>query len=89
MALRKLEPDYERVEELALRIKTLTEATALRSWFLNERENTEIAAARQEIEDMGLCVTVKRNIIPNSEDPTRFNVEAEVDVGIPKNTTLH
>ena len=86
MALSKLELDEERVEQIAGRMKEVMETTWLRDRSLNDAEAKEFKALRAEIEGMGLHVSWKVRI--NITDLSNPKVEAEIDVWIPKNTTI-
>ena len=86
MALSKLELNEERVEEIAQRMKDIIETTWLRDPNLNDAEVAEFRALRREIENMGMHVNYKTNL--NLDDPSNPNVEADIIVWIPKNTTI-
>ena len=87
MALSELEPDVNRVEIAALRMKEIIETTWLRDPVLNEVEIVEFNRLKAEIENMGLYVNWKvRFKIDDLGDP---KIEADVNVLIPKNTTIH
>ncbi|OGM99190.1 MAG: hypothetical protein A2915_00240 [Candidatus Yanofskybacteria bacterium RIFCSPLOWO2_01_FULL_41_34] len=87
MALSELEPDVNRVEIAALRMKEIIETTWLRDPVLNEVEIVEFNRLKAEIENVGLYVNWEvRFKIDDSGDP---KIEADVNVLIPKNTTIH
>lgn len=86
MALSKLEPNEERVEEIAERMKEIIETTWLRDPKLNDESAAEYLALKKEIEDMGMYVSQKTQL--NIDDPSNPKLEAEIDVWIPKNTTI-
>lgn len=86
MALSKLEPDEERVEKVSRRMKEIIETTWLRDPKLNDAEAEEFKLLHKEIEDMGLHVTWKTQL--NLDNPTSPKLEAEINVWIPKNTTI-
>ncbi len=86
MALSKLEPDAERVEEIAQRMKEIIETTWLRDSKLNDETAAEYQALRKEIEDMGLHVTWKTQL--NLNDLSNPKLDAEVTAWVPKNTTI-
>ncbi len=86
MALSKLEPDKERVEKIARRMKNIIETTWLRDPSLNNETSTEFKALRKEIEDMGMHVSYETKLI--LIDPSNPRLEAEITIWIPKNTTI-
>lgn len=88
MALSRLEPDRDRVEELVTRLKALIELTFLRDPVLNELEFLEINRIREELGEIGLTVTWKIGVEINAENPINSRVVAEVTAWIPKNQTL-
>ena len=85
MALEKISPDSEKVQKLALRIKELIETTWLRDSQLNNASNEEIAKIRVELESMGLTVRYSVQIVFEPD----IAITADVEVFIPKNTTIH
>ena len=87
MALSKLEPDKERVEEIAQRMKEIIETTWLRDPVLNDVEATEFNRLKKELEEMGLFVNWETRLVV--DDPSNPKLEAEINVLIPKNTTMH
>lgn len=84
MALQKLEPDRERVEAIAYRMKEIIETTWSRDPSLNERERIEYNGLVEELTGMGLHASYDIRV-----DPISFKVKAEVTVLIPKNITIH
>lgn len=86
MALSKLEPDEERVEEIAQRIKEIIETTWLRDPKLNDAEAAEFRALRTEIENMGMHVGHETRL--NLNDLSTPKLEADITIWIPKNTTI-
>lgn len=86
MALSKLEPDEERVEEIAQRMKDIIETTWLRDPSLNDAEATEFKALRKEIDEMGMHMSHETKL--NLDDPSNPKLEADVTIWIPKNTTI-
>lgn len=86
MALLKIEPDEERVEEIATRMKEIIETTWARDPRLNDAEAEEFRALKKEIEAMGLHVTWKASV--GMDDASNPKVEAEIEVWIPKITTI-
>lgn len=89
MALSKLEPDAEKVEEVVERMREIIETTWLRDPKLNKSEREEFAELKKEIEDMGLTVTWKTDLVLDRVSPQGYRLEVEVSVWKPKNTTLH
>ncbi len=87
MALSKLEPDAERVEEIALRMKEIIETTWLRDPGLNNETAAEYKALKKEIEDMGMHVSRETKL--NFADLSNPKIEADITVWIPKNTMIH
>ncbi len=87
MALSKLEPDEERVQKLAERLKEIIETTWLKDPKLNDGPIKEFKAIKKEIEDMGLYVSWTTRI--NLDDPSNPKLEADITVWIPQNTTIH
>ena len=88
MALSKLTPDMERVEEVAARMKSIIETTWLRGPNLNNDTATEFDRLREELENMGLTVTWKTQLLFDEKSPSGVKLQADVDVWIPKNTTI-
>lgn len=88
MALLKLSPDHERVEEAAARMKEIIETTWLRDPCLNDDVAVEFSGLKAELEGMGLTVTWKTSILFDETSPSGVKLQAEVDVWIPKNTTI-
>ncbi len=86
MALSKLEPDAERVEEIARRMKEIIETTWLRDPNLNDESAAEFQALREELGNMGLHVTHQASM--SLADPSNPRIEAEINIWIPKNTTI-
>lgn len=86
MALSKIEPDAERVEEIVLRMKEIIETTWLKDPKLNDDTAVELQALRKEIEDMGLYVNWETRL--DLKDPSNPKLNAEINVWIPKNTTV-
>ncbi len=87
MALSKLEPDKERVMNIALRMREIIETTWLRDPVLNEVEGEEFKRLEKEIQNMGLCVSWETRL--NLDNPSSPKLEADINVLIPKNTTMH
>ena len=87
MALSKLEPDVEMVQEMAHRMKEIIETTWLRDPKLNDESAKEFKALKKEIEDMGLYVTWETKL--NLDELSNPKLEAEINVLIPKNTIIH
>ena len=86
MALSKMEPNRERVGVVARRMKKIIEMTWLRDPVLNDVEAEEFKRLRTEIENMGLYVSWETKL--NLDDPSNPKLEAEVNIWIPKNTTI-
>ena len=86
MALSKLEPVEERVEEIVRRMKEIIETTWLRDPKLNDATAEEFEALRKEIEDMGLHVSHETKL--NLNNPANPRLEADINVWIPKNITI-
>ena len=86
MALSKLELNAERVEEIAQQMKEIIETTWLRDPKLNSETVKEFQELKEKIENMGLYVTWETRL--NLNDPSNPKLEAEVNVLIPKNTTI-
>ncbi|OGN01066.1 MAG: hypothetical protein A3I26_02335 [Candidatus Yanofskybacteria bacterium RIFCSPLOWO2_02_FULL_43_10] len=86
MALSKLEPDKDRVEEIAQRMKEIIETTWLRDPNLNKETAEEYQLLRKEIEDMGMHVEHETKL--NLEDSSGPKLEAEITIWIPKNITI-
>ncbi len=86
MALSKLEPDEERVEVIARRMKEIIETTWLRDPKFNDAEVKEFKALRKEIEEMGMHMSYETRL--NLDDPSDPKLEADVTIWIPKNTTI-
>ena len=68
-------------------MKEIIETPWLRDPVLNSLEKEEFRRIRREIEDMGLYVTWET--APDLDDPEHPKLHAEINVLIPKNTTLH
>ncbi len=86
MALSKLEPNEERIEEIAERMKEIIETTWLRDPKLNDESAKEYLALKKEIEDMGLYVGHETKL--NIADLSNPKIEADITVWVPKNTTI-
>ncbi len=86
MALSKLELNAERVEEIAQQMKEIIETTWLRDPKLNSETVKEFQELKKKIENMGLCVAWKTRL--NLNNPSNPKLEAEINVLIPKNTTI-
>lgn len=82
MALSKLEPDTQRVQEIAQRMKEIIEKTWLRDPNLNNKEAAEYQALKNEIEAMGMHVSLETKL--SLEDPLNPKVEADITIWIPK-----
>ncbi len=89
MALSKISPDPERVEKAAARMKEIIETTWLRDPNLNDDVAVEFNGLKSELEGMGLTVTWHTSLLFDKASPLETKVEADVDVWIPKNTTIH
>ena len=89
MALSKLSPDPERVEEVSAMMKEIIETTWLRDPNLNNDTAVEFNRLKEELEGMGLTVTWHTNLLFDEKSPSGVKLQADVDVWIPKNTTVH
>ena len=87
MALSKLEPNAERVDKIARRMKEIIEATWLRDPELNGPETEEFKRLREEIENMGLFVHWEARF--NLDDPENPRIETDINVWMSRNTTIH
>ncbi len=88
MALSKLEPDQERAEELVHEMKRILDATMIRDPKLNTKEHEQVKAMRQELEAMGLTITIKYNLVLDPSNPFQFKVDTVVNLFIPRNLTI-
>ena len=89
MALSKLKVDEEKLEkiiEILRKMKKIIETTWLRDPKSNVAEAEEFQALRKEIEDMGMYVSYKTEII--LDDPLNLKLHAEVNAWKPKNITI-
>lgn len=89
MVLSKLSPDPDKVEELATRMKEIIETTWLRDPGLNKDSAAEFQNIKMEIEEMGLTVRWETQLVFDQSSPLGFKLKADVNVWIPKNTTIH
>lgn len=89
MALSKISPDPEKVEEAAARLKEIIETTWLRDPKLNDDVVVEFNRLKEELEGMGLTVTWNTNLLFDGASPSGVKLQADVDVWIPKSTTIH
>lgn len=87
MALSKLEPDKERVEEIVRRMKEIIETTWLKDPKLNDETNKELNTLRTEISGMGLYVNYETRL--DVDDIFNPKLKVEINVWIPRNTTIH
>jgi len=89
VALSKISPDPERVKELATRMKEIIETR----WLMDPSSNHEVAdefrRLKEELEGMGLTVTLDITLMFDEASPLGMKIKADVDVWIPKNTTIH
>ena len=88
MVLSKLSPDPEKAEELAYELKKILDAIMLRNPDLNSRELEKARQIRTELEEMGFHVTLNYRLELDPENPLNSKVDTEVNLWIPKNTTI-
>jgi len=89
VALSKISPDPERVEKAAARMKEIIETTWLKDPNLNDDVAVEFNRLKGELEGMGLTVTWNTNLLFDEASPLGMKIKADVDVWIPKSTTIH
>lgn len=88
MALSKISPDPERVEELSARMKEIIETTWLRDPNLNDNEATEFNRLKAELENMGLTVMWNTHLLFDKTSPLGIKLQADVNVWIPRYSTI-
>ena len=88
MELLKFEPDEDRVEFLVTRMRELIELSGLRDPGLNSKEAEEIRAIRKELDEMGLYVMITYRPNFDLKNPLKSTLTVDIDLFIPKNTTI-